>query len=158
MNLITAVFVLDQSHLHPPLTKHWKSMLGKPPTFDSLGPQDDSRSYKLWEEMHSRIIKEPPREGREYIKHLLNIFPFIEPISGMHPIASGESFSRRNRRLLRLIIVVLLSYCQGVQESVGARTDPGGKRNACGCSVSRRNGHDAGVPRVSVFRCTERKL
>ena len=82
--------LLDQSHPHPPLTERWKSMLGNPPTIDSLGPQDEfRRGYKRWEEMHSRIMQEPPTEGRDYIKHALNIFPFIEAISEVNPIAKS---------------------------------------------------------------------
>ena len=53
-------------------------MLDNPPTIDSLGPQDDLRSYKRWEEMHSRIMQEPPRD---YINHVINVLPFIEAIS-----------------------------------------------------------------------------
>jgi hypothetical protein len=65
-------------------------MLDNSPTIDPLGPQDDvRRGYKRWEEMHSRIMQELPTEGREYIKHALKIFPFIEAISEVHPIAKG---------------------------------------------------------------------
>ena len=65
-------------------------MLDKPPTVDSLGPQDDlRRRYKQWEEIHSRIMQEPPTEGRGYINHAVKIFPFIEAISEVHPIAKG---------------------------------------------------------------------
>jgi hypothetical protein len=60
-------------------------MLDKPltsPTMDSLWLQGDlRRSYKQWEENHSRIMQEPPREGREYINHAINVLPFIEAIS-----------------------------------------------------------------------------
>ena len=57
---------------------------------DSLGPQDDIRKrYKQWEEMHSRIMQEPPREGREYINHAINVLPFIEAASEANPIAKG---------------------------------------------------------------------
>jgi len=65
-------------------------MLDKPPTIDPPRPQDDFRKgYKRWEEMHSRIMQEPPREGRDYINHALKILPFIEAISEVHPIAKG---------------------------------------------------------------------
>ena len=65
-------------------------MLDKPPAIDPPGPQDDfRRGYKRWEEMHSRIMQEPPREGRSYINHALKILPFIEAISEVHPIAKG---------------------------------------------------------------------
>ena len=57
---------------------------------DSLGTQDDIRKrYKQWEEMHSRIMQEPPREGREYINHAINVLPFIEAASEGNPIAKG---------------------------------------------------------------------
>ncbi|KIM37236.1 hypothetical protein M413DRAFT_448725 [Hebeloma cylindrosporum] len=52
------------------------------PMIDSLGAQ-------RWEEIHSRIIKEPPREGREYINHALKLVSFIEPISEVHPVAKA---------------------------------------------------------------------
>jgi hypothetical protein len=65
-------------------------MLDNPLTIDSLGSQDDlRRSYKRWEEIHSRIVQEPPREGRDYINHAINVLPFIEAISEAHPIAKG---------------------------------------------------------------------
>ena len=61
-------------------------MLDKPPTVDSLGPQDDlRRRYKQWEEIHSRIMQEPPTEGSDYINHAMNALPFIEAISEVHP-------------------------------------------------------------------------
>ena len=133
-------------------------MLDNPPTIDSLGPQGDSRrSYKRWEEIHSRFMQEPPREGRDYINHAINALPFIETICEVHPIAKGWSSARRTYRLLRLIFMILLSCHLGVQGRVIARTDPGRKRNACGCCVSRRNGYDAGVRRVSRFSCVECK-
>ena len=50
-----------------------------------------------------------------------------------------------------MIFLALLSCHLGVQGHTVARTDPGGKRNARGCGVSRRNGHDAGISRVSGF-------
>ena len=53
--------------------------------------------------------------------------------------------------------MALLSCHLGVQGRVVARTDPEGKRNACGFGVSCRNGHDAGVLRVSGFSCVEYK-
>jgi len=60
------------------------------PTMDSLGPQGElRRSYKQWEEKHSRIMQEAPREGREYINHAINVFPFIEVASEANPIAKG---------------------------------------------------------------------
>ena len=65
-------------------------MLDDPPTIDSLGTYDALRKgHKRWEEMHSRIMQEPPREGRDYINHALKILPFIEAISEVHPIAKG---------------------------------------------------------------------
>ena len=135
-------------------------MLDNPPTGDTLGPQDDlRRGYKQWEERHCRIMQEPPTEGRDYINHALNIFPFIEVISEVHPIAKGQSSARRNYRLLRFIFLVLLLRCHlGIQGRVIARTNTGGKRKACGCCVSCRNGHDADVLRVSGFSCVECKL
>jgi len=64
-------------------------MLDKPP-IDTQGPQDDfRRGYKRWEEIHSRIMQEPPTKGRDYINHALKILPFIEAISEVHPIAKG---------------------------------------------------------------------
>jgi len=81
--------VLDQ-HLHLPLTKHRKSMLDRPPTIGPPGPQDDLRSsYKQWEEKHSRIMQEPPKEGREYINHAIKVLPFIEAPAEANPIAKG---------------------------------------------------------------------
>ena len=92
-SMIRSPCLLYQSHLHPPLIKHCKFMLNKlltSPTMDSVGLQGDSRrSYKQWEEKHSRIMQEPPREGREYINHAINILPFIEAISEACPIAKG---------------------------------------------------------------------
>ena len=83
------ILVLDQ-HLHLPLTKHRKSMLDTPPTIGPLGPQDDLRSsYKQWEEKHSRIMQEPPKEGREYINHAIKVLPFIEAAAEANPIAKG---------------------------------------------------------------------
>ena len=65
-------------------------MLDHPPTLESPGPYDAlRRDHKRWEEMHSRITQEPPTEGRDYIKHALNIFPFIEAISEVNPVAKG---------------------------------------------------------------------
>ena len=65
-------------------------MRDQPPMIDSLGTQDDLRgSYKQWEERHSRIMQEPPREGRDYINHAVKILPFIEAISEAYPIAKG---------------------------------------------------------------------
>ena len=65
-------------------------MLDNLPTIDSLGPQDDlRRSYKRWEEIHSRIMQEPPRKGKDYINHAINVLPFIEAISEGNSIAKG---------------------------------------------------------------------
>ena len=61
--------------------------MDKSPTIDS--PDDLRRGYKRWEEMHSRIMQEPPKEGRDYIKHALKILPFIEAISEFNPFAKG---------------------------------------------------------------------
>ena len=66
-------------------------MLEKLPTIDSQRP-DFRRGCKRWEEMHSRIMREPPREGYDYIDYALKILPFIEAISEVHPIAKGSSF------------------------------------------------------------------
>ena len=129
----------NQTHLHTPSIKHRKYMLDKPPTIDSLGPQDDfRRGYKQWE---------PPTEAHDYINHALKILPSIE----------GESSARIKFRLLRLIFAGLLSCHLKVQGCFVGQTDPGGKGNPCGGGVSCRNGHDAGVPRVSGFGCVECK-
>jgi len=65
-------------------------MLDKPPTIGPLGPQDDFISgYKEWEERHSRIMQEPPREGREYINHAIKVLPFIEAAAEANPFAKG---------------------------------------------------------------------
>jgi hypothetical protein len=65
-------------------------MLDNPPRIDSPGPQDGlRRSYKRWEEIHSRFMQEPPREGCDYITHVINALPFIEAICEVHPIAKG---------------------------------------------------------------------
>jgi hypothetical protein len=55
-----------------------------------LGPQDDlRRERKRWEAKHSRIMQESPREGRDYIKHALELMPFIEAASELHPTAKS---------------------------------------------------------------------
>ena len=69
-----------------------------PTRTDSLPPPQDDfrRGYEQWEELHSRILQESPREGRDYVKHALNIVPFIEAISEVHPIAKGSSFPKKD--------------------------------------------------------------
>jgi hypothetical protein len=60
------------------------------PSRGPLGPQEElRRSYKRWEEKHSRLMQEPPREGKDYINHALKILPFIEAMSELHSTAKG---------------------------------------------------------------------
>ena len=65
-------------------------MLDKSPRMDSLGPKDDLRSsYMRWQDKHARLMQEPPKEGCEYINHVMNVLPFIEAASEANPIAKG---------------------------------------------------------------------
>jgi hypothetical protein len=71
------------------------------PMIDSLGPQDYlRRSYKEWEEKHTRMMQESPKEGREFINHAIKVLPFIEAASEANPIAKGWSSAKRSYCLL----------------------------------------------------------
>jgi len=49
--------------------------------------------YQKWDSTHSTMKDNPPSEGRDYLRHARNLFPFLEAIAELHPFAKGECYT-----------------------------------------------------------------
>jgi hypothetical protein len=63
------------------------------PTTPAMPPTDINslkEAYAQWDMDHARIKSSPPTQGRDYIKHAVNLLTFLEPVSEVNPFFKSE--------------------------------------------------------------------
>ena len=68
-------------------------MPGSPITPVSADVVTVQREYQKWDSTHSTTKDKLPCEGRDYLRHAQNLFPFLEAIAEINPLAKGECYT-----------------------------------------------------------------
>jgi len=69
-------------------------VLTNPMTPLSVNMADIQREYQQWDAAHSTMMDAPPSDGRDYIRHALNLLPLLEAIAEFNPFVKGEYLPR----------------------------------------------------------------